>query len=509
MQLRPYQLEMQNALRVELRSHRSTCAVLPTGGGKTVIFSSISAGAVSRGKTIWIGVHREELIEQTSSKLREFGIGHGVIQGGRPQINSQVQIVMVQSARARLQRLQMPDLLIIDECHHAPAGTYKAIMEALPPASKIIGFTATPERLDGKGLGHHFETMVEGPKVSELITMGYLVPPVVYRVESVDTSALHTRMGDFDKAEAEALMDRSAITGDIVEHYTKHANGLAAVAFCVSVAHAEHLAEAFCAAGIPAISVDGSLPKDVRKNRLNAFRDGTIKVVTNCDLISEGFDLPRLECCILARPTKSLAMYLQQVGRALRTDEARGKSRAIILDHVGNSHRLGLPAKDRIWSLEGRSPRKKKEEEEENELNVKTCENCFKSYVEKICPYCGFVPEKGPGREIAQVDGELVEVKESRKYVSQAEYQLLTTATDLEMLMLFCGQIGIEFMVGKNVLTQRASSLHELERLEKVLEYKSGWAHHKYRARHGNEGLQAALAARRQAAANGDWRRVV
>ena len=497
-QLRPYQDEMTDNLRAELRTRRTTCAVLATGGGKTVIFAGITASASAKNKSVWIGVHREELVEQTSNKLTDFGVPHGVIQGGRPEVNALVQIVMVQSVKSRMHRLTMPDLFIIDECHHAPSKSYGSILSCLPPASKVIGFTATPERLDGKGLGNHFESMVQGPPIQELINLGYLVPPVVYAPPGVDTSKLHTQAGDFVRREAAELMDRAQITGDIIQHYRKYAAGTAAVAFCVSIEHAEHVAEEFNQAGIPSISIDGTLSKEERRSRLAAFKDGTIQVLTSCDLISEGFDLPRIETCILLRPTRSLSLFLQQVGRSLRTDEEHGKERAVILDHVGNTARFGLPDLTRRWCLEGRKEREK-QEQEEVVLKVKTCADCFCVYQGSKCPACG-KEAKGDGRELVTVDGELVQVQSLRRYVMRSEYDELKSAQSLAELEAVAQRQGIDSMTAKKVLIQRAGSLESLLHLENVLKYKSGWAYYRYRARHGEEGLKQALLAHSPAA---------
>jgi superfamily II DNA or RNA helicase len=272
--LRSYQTILTHRARLAIRpiakggeGYRSACVVLPTGGGAT-----------RKNKTVWILVHRQELLEQTCEKLRVFGVPHGIISPGQPEINVNVQVAMIQTLRRRLDRWAPPDLIITDECHHAPSKTYTEILEWLPKTTKSLGFTATPERLDGRPLGEHYETLIEGPSIRELIDHPeqYLVPPVVYAPPvDFDPRTLHTKYGDYIKSEMAAGLDRAQITGDVIAHYRKYADGLAAVVFCVSVEHAAHVASEFNNAGISAISVDGKLKKEERKARLNAFRDGS------------------------------------------------------------------------------------------------------------------------------------------------------------------------------------------------------------------------------------------
>jgi DNA repair protein RadD len=265
--------------------------------------------------------------------------------------------------------------------------------------------TATPIRLSGEGLGDLFETMVQGPTVRELIELGALSPYRLFAPAGVDLSGVHTRMGDFVRGEIEAAMDKPSITGDAVSHYQKLAPGKRAVAFCVSVEHAVHVAEQFRAAGISAQAIDGGMDRTLRASVLSEFSAGRIQVLSSCDLISEGFDVPAIEAAILLRPTQSLGLYLQQVGRALRTHP--GKTEAIILDHAGNVKRHGLPDEERVWSLDG-SQRKKGAQR--SEVPVKTCGACFAT-VASMATHCScgfeFPVVK---REVEQVDGELQEV---------------------------------------------------------------------------------------------------
>lgn len=496
MQYRPYQSDMVHEIRLALRpvaagglGHRSVCVVLPTGGGKTIIFAGMVAGAAAKEKSAWAMAHREELVWQMSDKFSLFGVHHGIIKPGVPETPSLVQACMIQTLKNRMGRYRAPDVVIVDECHHTPSSTYSDLLKLLPATTKIIGFTATPERLDGKGLGAHYDHMIQGPTIQELIGLGFLVPPVVYAPPTVDTSGLHTKMGDYVRSEAVDLCDKPKITGDIIEHYKKLANGLAAVAFCITVEHAEHMAREFNAAGIPSASVDGGMTRDARKATLDAFRDGRIQVLTSCDLISEGFDLPRIECAILVRPTRSLGLYLQQVGRALRP--APGKLRAVILDHVENTLRHGLPDDDRMWFLEGRKSREKKDGDVE--IKCKTCPDCYCVYSTRVCPACGSEGEKRDTLDIEHVEGELVLVETKKKSLEKSELELLRASSSKAHFEELCKQFGIATSTGKNLLIARAWTLSDLRTVGTILGYNKDWAVHRYLSRHGAQGLQEAL----------------
>ncbi|MBA3993404.1 MAG: ATP-dependent helicase [Cyanobacteria bacterium DS2.3.42] len=498
MELRLYQEKLKVKARKELRNSDSVCVVLPTGGGKTVIFCAITKAAIERAKSVWIAVHREELLDQTCKALRRFGIPHGVIAAGVPECTAYVQVAMIQTLQRRLSRWTAPDVLIVDECHHAPAKTYADIIEWLPKQSKSLGFTATPERLDGKGLGKHYKVMIEGPSVKELIEQGWLVPPEVFGVDvGFNPKDLHTKYGDYIKEEVAAMLDTPKITGDVVRHYRKFADGTYAVAFCINVAHAEHVAKQFSDAGIPATAVYGALDKAERRLRLNAFREGRIKVLTSADLISEGFDLPRIETAILLRPTKSLALYLQQVGRALRTDEENGKTKAIIIDHVMNSVIHGLPDMERDWSLEGRTKRKRSTADDED-IVCTTCKECFRVFEGKDkCPYCGWEKEKVKREraEVEQVDGDLVHIGAQNNYVqlSAENFTRVKNAKTKQEVDALIAELKLDEGWLKKLVLSRAKSLAELREAAKKLGYKERFAEHRYKARHGEKALEEAL----------------
>ena len=309
-------------------------------------------------------------------------------------------VASIQTLGRRLDQVTTPDLVIIDEAHHSVSKSYVEMFARWPDA-KFIGVTATPERLDGKGLGTMFDRMVMGPSVQWLIDNGFLAKPVYYAPKHTpDLSGVHKVAGDFDRAETEEIIDTPRITGDAVTHYRKFCPNERAVAFCISVAHAQHVADQFCAAGVPAASIDGTLEPEVRSKRVEDLTAGKILVLTSCELISEGFDLPAVNAAILLRPTHSLSMHLQQLGRALRPFP--GKTHATILDHVGNCLRHGLAEQERVWDLEGREKRKAKS----RPVETKQCSKCFAIFAGTACPQCGAEREV-TGREVEQVDGEL------------------------------------------------------------------------------------------------------
>jgi superfamily II DNA or RNA helicase len=401
MTLRPYQNQLANDIRGAFGSGANRpLAVSPTGSGKTVLFSYITSQVLKRGSRVIIVAHRREILDQISATLKCVGVPHGFIQAGKSASIQPAMVASIQTLARRLDTIPAPDLVIIDEAHHSVSKSYVQMFAAWPTA-KFIGVTATPERLDGKGLGAMFDRMVMGPSVQWLIDNGFLAQPVYYAPrEVVDLSQVHTVAGDFDRSEAEEIVDTPRITGDAVTHYVRFCNRQRAVAFCISVAHAQHVADIFNSCGIPAASIDGTLDPEVRKQRVEDLTTGKILVLTSCELISEGFDLPAVNAAILLRPTHSLSMHLQQVGRALRPYP--GKTNAIILDHVGNCLRHGLAEQERDWDLAGREKRLKKS----SLVETKQCSKCFAIFAGTVCPQCGSQREIAV-REIEEVDGEL------------------------------------------------------------------------------------------------------
>ena len=410
--LRDYQLQLLADLRAALRTHRRVCAVMPTGAGKGQTIGAIARGAAGKGRRVLVLAHRAELIEQLSATVRAWGLEPDLIAPGQQLQGRQVAVGSVQTVVRRLAQLPAPDLIIQDEAHHLVSGnSWGRIINAWPGAH-LIGKTATPERLDGKGLGVEaggfFEALVLGPSAAWLVEQGWLARPRVFSWPGARNSKLRRRMGDFDlELAARAFGDRAAI-GDAVSHYRRRLHPATAICFCCTIQHAEQLAGAFRAAGIRAAAVSGGTPAEERRRLIAGLGTGEVEVLTSCMIISEGTDIPSVGGAILMRPTASLSLYLQMVGRALRP--APGKHEAVILDHVGNAHRHGLPTDEREWNLAGRRKR------EGVSIPIKDCPLCFCSCpsAAQQCPDCGhlFLCEERDEqrRGLQQIEGELVEI---------------------------------------------------------------------------------------------------
>ena len=401
-------------MRESLRTNRAVICQAPTGAGKTALAVYMMARAAERGLSTMFCVHRRELIDQTSRALWEQNLQHGLIMPGRTRSQYPAQIASIQTLVRRLDQYPAPGLIIIDEAHRSAAATYQRILSAYPNAH-VVGLTATPQRTDGRGLVEAgYTDIVEGPSVAWLIAHGWLSDYVVYAPQSqaVDLSGVHTSMGDYVRGELETAVDKPTITGDAIREYQRYAAGRRAIVFCVSRKHSRHVYEQFRAAGIAAEHVDGDTPAADRRGALDRFRRGETLVLCGVDLFIEGLDIPAVECAILLRPTKSMIVHLQSIGRVLRPMPS--KDRAIILDHVGNTlrHELGLPDQPREWTLEGRKRRRKKSDDEAA-LSVRQCPSCFAVHrMAATCPHCGHV--YAGGREIQQREGELVEIDRAR-----------------------------------------------------------------------------------------------
>jgi superfamily II DNA or RNA helicase len=353
--LRPYQERGIAEIRAAYAEGvRSVLYQGATGSGKTVLFSVIVEGAAARGNRVAILGHRQEIVDQIDDALSKIGVAHGIIASGYPEApDASVQAASVATLVRHLDRVRNVDLLVIDEAHHCIANTWQRILDAAPDA-RVLGSTATPERLDGRGLDDVFETLITGPTVAELIAGGWLAPFTAYApARDLDLSRIKTRMGDYAVDQLADAMSGAMVIGSAVDEYTRLCAGLPAIAFCVDIRHSELVAARFAAAGYRAAHVDGDTPRDERRRLIRALSTGELQVLSNCGLISEGLDVPGVVAAILLRPTKSLALYLQQVGRALRP--APGKARALILDHSGNTYRFGPADAPRAWSLEGRA----------------------------------------------------------------------------------------------------------------------------------------------------------
>lgn len=471
--LRDYQKKSVDDIREMFKTRTRVLYYLPTGGGKTYTFCYISHKAAEKGNSVMIVVHRQELLLQASASLAKLGVEHGIIGAasgikeildyhgnlGMIRQSAPVQVASVQTLVRRLDTITRPDLLIFDEAHHAVAGSWRLVLNEWIK-SKVLGVTATPTRLDGRGLGDVFQGMVKGPSIQTLIAEENLTDCRVFAPrEQLDFSALRTQFGDFKKKEAAEFMGRASITGDAISHYRKHANHKPAIGFCVSIKHAEQVANDFNNAGYIAKSIDGKMKKSERAQLIRALGNGEINLLTSCDLISEGTDIPIVSAALMLRPTQSEGLFIQQAGRILRPFP--GKGAAILLDHAGNTLRHGHPTLNRDWQLLPSSEKRNRKGPASDEA-VRQCPECFAVYTPvPICPSCGalFVKE----RKLEIVDGDLVEIDSSEW--KQAR--------------------------GREVV--KAESYDDFVKLEKQRGYKHGWADAKYNQKIGKKSVDITL----------------
>lgn len=452
--LRDYQQEMIDKVIESLKEgYRKIMIVLPTGGGKTAIASELVRRSYAKGKSSIFMCHRQELLDQTYATYGKNGIVPAFIKGGRhPDYNNPMQIASVNTLVRRLDKYKVPDIIFVDECHHSKASQWSEILDWAGNAV-VVGLTATPCRLDGKPLKDMYEKMIEVVTPKQLIEQGYLVPYLYYAPSIIDTSELVSANGDYTKKSLESASFNAKIIGDNIEQYKKIANGKRNVVFAISRKHAISICDRYTQAGIPARVLDGTDNPTERKKTIELFKNGDIKVVVSIDVISEGFDLPAIEVVSLLRPTQSTALYLQQVGRALRTCPEIGKQTAIILDHVNNYKTHGLPDEERIWSLD--SGYKGRKRGATSDIKIRRCPNCFYAHSPAlVCPNCGY-KYGADGEQIKEVAGELA-------LIGSPEYK------DLQR---------------KEVLL--ADSLEELVRIERDRRFKFGWAEKQWELKTG------------------------
>jgi DNA repair protein RadD len=453
--LHPHQSSSVQAISARYRSGaRRVLFVLPTGGGKTVVFSHIISRIAASGGRVLVLVHRRELLAQASASLNRLGVAHGLIQAGQPMdLSLPVQVASVQTVARRLEQIPpgLFSFLVVDEAHHSCATTWASVINHFERA-RLLGVTATPIRADGRGLGEFYEQMVVGPTPTWLTNEGYLAPARVLAPPiGFDPRKVSKRMGDFRMDEAAEQLGRQQV-GDAIGHYLQHLEGQTAIAFCCSVAHAEAVAEAFRERGVTASSIDGTTRN--RAELLAQLGEGSLKVLTSCELIGEGVDVPSVGGCILLRPTQSEALHLQMIGRCLRPQE--GKT-AVILDHVGNVRRLGHHLEEREWSLDGRRVRHKEKAE-----SVKVCPKCFCCLRSgpQPCTECGHEFESKERRTLQVIDGTLQEI--SADQARRVRLREQASATTVEQLIEVGRRRGMANPHGwaRHVMASRQSKGH-------------------------------------------------
>ena len=361
--LRPYQVKNKMEIYNSWLYNRAVMLQMPTGTGKTRLFVSIMkdihqyAVSIKKQVRVLVLVHRVELIDQISDVLGvHYGLAHGYIHSqDRERRKFPFQIASVQTLNKRLDSWSDYgfDFIIVDEAHHILADSYKKIIKTFP-AAKILGVTATPYRLSGAGFKPEFDVLIESEPVRKFIENGYLskfeyysIAPYSYIQHQIDDIKGTDVSGDYASGEMLRVCDKDSIRSEIVKTYLDFAKGKKGIVYTINKLHNKHICEAFCAQGINAVAIDSDTSSEEREKLLEDFKQGKITILCNVDIFSEGFDCPDIEFVQLARPTKSLALFMQQVGRGLRP--CAEKEKTIFLDNVGLYNRFGLPDTERVW----------------------------------------------------------------------------------------------------------------------------------------------------------------
>ncbi len=412
--LRPYQAEVIERIDAAIAAgYRRLLVVAPTGAGKTVIAAAITSAAVEDGRRVLFLAHRRELITQASGKLYAAGVDHGILLPGfPPRLGEPVQVGSVWTVHGRAIRtstIELPaaDLIIVDEAHHSPARTYRSLLDSYPKAT-VIGITATPCRGDGRGLGDIFEMLMECPPVPELIKGGFLVGTKVYAPSRPDVSGIEIERGDYVERQLAERVDRPDLVGDIASHWHRLGERRPTVVFASGVGHSVHLRDEFRRSSVVAEHIDGTTPTDERDAILAGLASGTVEVVCNYGVLTEGWDSPVASCVVLARPTKHHGLFRQMVGRVLRP--APGKADALVLDHAGAVFEHGFIEEPVNWTL---SPGKRAENPRQTARAqsrapaLTSCPECSAVRFEgHPCPVCKWRPQPKP-QSVDVADGEL------------------------------------------------------------------------------------------------------
>lgn len=461
-ELREYQQAAIQRLRQSVaQGARRPLLTLPTGAGKTVLAAGMTASALERGSRVLFLAHRRELIDQTARQFHAAGIDTGILMAERPQKSAPVQVASIQTLQARLSKEHFhppeADLVFVDEAHRAASMQYREILEGHYPDSVIVGLTATPVRSDGTGLGVVFDDLVIGPTVRELTDLGYLVPMRYWAPTIPDLTGVDTRKGDYVESQLEQAMDDKRLIGDIVSQWWRLASDRQTVVFASGVAHSRHLAQAFRDTGVAAEHIDGDTFKEERDHIIWRVQRGDVQVLCNCLVTTEGWDAPEVSCAVLARPTKSLGLYLQMAGRVLRP--APGKEDALLLDHSGSVHMHGFIDDDHPWALDAQDKiqRRQQKRDQTNTHKRITCGECGYVYQGRVvCPACGWAPPaKSQAPEVDEGDLAPVSGEEGQKRARK-----WTKADKQRWYSMLLGHA-------------RAKG------------YKDGWAAHKYREKVG------------------------
>lgn len=431
--LRDYQEELLNGLYKSMAEHNKSIMVQsPAGSGKSVTMSEVARRATEKGNRVLFCVHRIELVNQIKQTFKANDVDMNLCHVG-----------MVQTIRNRVKRGTEPEpsIILVDEAHHSLAKTYRDIFDAFPNAF-IFGFTATPYRMNGKGFTEIFQELITGKSVKWLIDNERLAPFKYYSVNLINSDKLKkASTGDYKNDSIDKAM-KPTIYGDVVENYRKFAENKKTIIYTHNVESSIRVAEKFNQSGYRALQVDGKTPKDERHQAMELFRSGKVKILVNAELYGEGVDVPDCQCVILLRPTKSLTLFIQQTMRSMRYQPNKT---AIIIDHVGNYMRHGLPDTNHEWDEHFKGLKKNKKE---NTIMAKECPECLSVIpaAHSECPYCGY---EWPPLE-----------REDYKVDENAELEEVGSSFVLEMRK-----------------PEDCKSVEELYEVARNLGYKPGWAY--------------------------------
>jgi len=454
--LRNYQEKAVNMVRDEIRKgSKRVLLVMPTASGKTHTMGDIASKSITNGHKILAAMHRRQLVMQMVDRFADCGITAGVIMSGiESELCHKCQVTTVQTY---LRRLKLSDteinrffinasVVFIDEAHHVLAKTYQKILKYYQDKI-VIGVTATPCLSSGEGLGKYFDAIVQPVSIKELVDNKYLVPAIYYGPSEPDLSKLKTVAGDYEKKGLGEVMTKPTLIGDVVDNWLKIAGDKKTLCFSVNVAHSKALKDDFISKGVTAQHLDAFSDDETREATLNKFRSGEIQVLLNVGLYVEGSDIPEIECLCIARPTKSLGLHLQLLGRGARPFP--GKDNFIVLDFGGNVARLGYYEDEIIWGLDDKDVAAKKKPRKK-EKKIRTCEYCTSLFTGPVCPRCG------------------LKIKEYKKLIETEEAELVQLGKPKKK----------EFTMEEKLRFMRMAEYHRRDR-----GYAEGWSSHLFRSK--------------------------
>ncbi len=435
-----YQQKLVDQARSELaKGNNSVLLISPAGSGKSVVIAEIVRLTTAKGGRVMFTVHRQELVKQIIQSFKNNDVDLSLCT-----------IMTVGKIKNRMNHLPKPNLIITDETHHSKAKTYRQIYEYYSDIPRL-GFTASPWRMNGAGFNDIYDAMVEGPTVEWLIAHNKLAPYQYYSVKLVDDTKLKkSSTGEYTNKSIDDAIGKT-IFGDVVKTYQEKANGRKTIIYAHDIEYSKQIAETFRQAGVAAVHCDSKTPKGERNKIMRDFKSGKIKILSNVDLISEGFDVPDCSCVIMLRPTASLVLDIQQSMRCMRYQPNK---QAIIIDHVANYKKFGMPDTPREWSLTGWKKNKKKNNAGDGPP-LKTCNHCWAVVPAqcRICPVCG--------KEI-EIDADGMQEDKSAKIEKISEFKFTTKYDQVNLA---------------KKKPEDATNLKELYAMADAKHYKKGWAY--------------------------------